>query len=109
MNRISPIVLISFCLACVTVGAMLAGDAIVGFAPDQAKEVFEARKALCENLAVQYSLLAASGQVTIIQAAMHALVERNSDLLSAALQAADGQPLVVAGPHAQHWVQPAGQ
>jgi signal transduction histidine kinase len=109
MNRLSPIVLISFCLVCVTVGAMLTGDAIVGLAPDQAKQVFEARKALCENLAVQYSLLAASGQVTIIQTAMQALVERNSDLLSAALQAADGKQLVVAGPHAQHWVQPPGQ
>ena len=52
MNRLSPIVLISFCLACVTVGALLAGEAIVGLAPDQAKQIFEARKALCENLAV---------------------------------------------------------
>lgn len=109
MRRISPIFLISFCLVCVTIGAMLAGESIVGLAPDQAKEIFEARKALCENLAVQYSLLASAGQHTTIEAAMQALVERNSDILSAALQAADGQQLVVAGAHAQHWVQPPGQ
>lgn len=70
MSRISPIVLISFCLVCVTVGTMLAGQAIVGLTPDQRKEVFEARKTLCENLAVQYSLLAASGQTTTIETAM---------------------------------------
>ena len=109
MRRLSPIFLISFCLVCVTIGAMLAGESIVGLAPDQAKEIFEARKALCENLAVQYSLLASAGQHTTIEAAMQALVERNSDILSAALQAADGQQLVVAGAHAQHWVQPPGQ
>jgi PAS domain S-box-containing protein len=109
MSRISPIVLISFCLVCVTIGAMLAGEAIVGVTPDQRKETFQARKALCENLAVQYSVLAASGQMATIETAMHALVERNSDIMSAALQAADGQLLATAGDHLQHWVQPAGQ
>ena len=109
MNRISPIVLISLCLVCVTIGAMLAGQALVGLTPDQRKEVFEARKTLCENLAVQYSLLAGSGQHTTIETAMRALVERNSDILSAALRAADGQPLASAGDHLRFWVQPTGQ
>jgi signal transduction histidine kinase len=109
MSRHSPILLISFSLVCVTIGAMFAGESIVGLAPDQAKQIFEARKALCENLAVQYSLLATSGQITIIETAMHALVERNSDILSAALQAAGGEQLVVAGAHAQYWVQPPEQ
>jgi PAS domain S-box-containing protein len=109
MNRISPIVLISLCLVFVTIGAMLAGQAIVGVTPDQPKEVFEARKTLCENLAVQYSLLAASGQIATIEMAMRALVERNSDILSAALQAADGSQLAAAGDHLRNWVQPTGQ
>lgn len=109
MSRISPIVFISLCLVCVTIGAMLAGQAIVGLTPDKGKEVFEARKTLSENLAVQYSLLAASGQTTTIETAMRALVERNADILSAALQAADGQPLAAAGDHLRYWVQPSGQ
>lgn len=108
MSRISPIVLISFCLVCVTIGVILAGDAIVGLTPDQSKQVFEARRALCENLAVQYSLLVAAGQAALIETAMRALVERHSDILSAALQSMDGPQLAVAGAHAQHWVQPAG-
>lgn len=109
MNRISPTVLISLCLVCVTIGAMLAGQAIVGLTPDKGKEVFEARKTLSENLAVQYSLLAASGQTTTIETAMRALVERNAEILSAALQTADGQPLAAAGDHLRYWVQPSGQ
>jgi PAS domain S-box-containing protein len=96
-------------LVCLTIGAMLAGEAIVGLTPDQRKEVFEARKTLCENLAVQYSLLAASGETGTIETAMRALVERNADILSAALQGADGRQLAMAGDHRRHWVQPAGQ
>lgn len=109
MGRISPVVFISVCLVCVTVGAMLAGQAIIGLTPDKGKEVFEARKTLSENLAVQYSLLAASGQTVTIENAMRALVERNAEILSAALQAADGQPLAAAGDHPRYWVQPSGQ
>lgn len=109
MSRISPVVFISLCLVSVTIAAMLAVGTIVGVAPDSGKDVSEGRKALCENLAVQYSLLAASGQTTTIETAMRALVERNSDILSAALQAPDGRPLASAGDHARYWVQPAGQ
>ncbi len=109
MGRLSPIVLISVCLVCVTIGAILAGDAIVGLAPDHAKQVFSARKALCENLAVQYSLLVSTGHLTTIETAMRALVERNSDILSAALVASDGRQLAVAGNHGRAWVQPPGQ
>lgn len=108
MARLSPIVLISFCLVCVTIGAMLAGESVVGLAPDQAKQVFDARKALCENLAVQYSVLAAANQISTIETAMRTLVERNADILSAALQTADGESLAVAGAHAKEWVQPPG-
>ncbi len=109
MGRLSPIVLISVCLVCVTLGAMLAGDAIVGLTPDHDKPIFSARKALCENLAVQYSLLAASGQIDLIERAMQALVERQADIHSAALLAADGRQLAKAGDHTRYWVQPPGQ
>ncbi len=109
MGRLSPVALISICLVCVTVGAMLAGDAIVGLAPDQAKQIFEARKALCENLAVQYSMLAARGQTDTIEIALRALVERNSDIQSAAMQTTDGSTIAMAGNHARYWVQPPGQ
>lgn len=109
MSRISPIVFISLCLVSVTIAAMLAVGTIVGVGPDSGQDLSQGRKALCENLAVQYSLLAASGQTATIETAMRALVERNSDILSAALQAPDGRPLASAGDHARHWVQPSGQ
>ena len=108
MNRVSPLLFLSFCLVSLTVGALFAGEALVGLAPDEAKHVFESRKALCENLAVQYSVLVSSRQIPAIETAMHALVERNADILSTALLGTDGQPIAVAGDHAQHWVQPEG-
>lgn len=108
MNRVSPLLFLSFCLVSLTVGALFAGEALVGLAPDEAKQVFESRKAICENLAVQYSVLASSSQIPAIETAMHALVERNADILSTALLRTDGQPIAVAGDHARHWVQPEG-
>ncbi len=109
MGRLSPIVLICVCLVCVTLGAMLAGDAIVGLAPDHTKQVFAARKALCENLAVQYSLLATGGHDDTIRTAMRALIERQSDIQSAALDKADGARVAQAGDHSRFWIQPPGQ
>ncbi len=108
MSRLSPLLFLSFCLVSLTIGAMFSAEALVGLFPDQTKHLSESRQALCENLAVQYSVLASSGQLPAIEAAMQALVERNADILSAALLLTDGQQLAVAGDHAQHWVQPEG-
>lgn len=94
MNRVSPLLFLSFCLVSLTVGAMFAGESLVGLAPDEAKQVFESRKALCENLAVQYSVLASAGQIPAIETAMHALVERNADILSTALLLINGQSVL---------------
>ena len=108
MSRVSPMLFLSFCLVSLTVGAMFTAEALVGSFPDQSRHVSQSRQALCENLAVQYSVLASAGQVPAIETAMQALVERNADILSAALLLTDGQRLAVAGDHAQHWVQPEG-
>lgn len=108
MSRVSPLLFLSFCLVSLTIGAMFAVEALVGSFPDQVRYVSESRQALCENLAVQYSVLASSGQLPTIETAMQALVQRNADILSAALLLSDGQLLAVAGDHVQHWVQPEG-
>ena len=61
MSRVSPLLFLSFCLVSLTIGAMFAVEALVGSFPDQVRYVSESRQALCENLAVQYSVLASSG------------------------------------------------
>lgn len=108
MDRLPPILVISLCLVCITIGAMLAGDALVGVAPDQTSQVFATRKTLSEQLAVQYTVLAATGHLQGIDAAMRALVAANSHIQSIALQATDGQRIAVAGDHDRSWVQPSG-
>lgn len=109
MDRLAPILVISLCLVCVTIGAMLAGDALVDVAPDQTSQVFATRKTLSEQLAVQYTVLVATGHLQTINAAMRALVAANSDIQSVALQATDGQRIAVAGDHDRYWTPPSGQ
>ena len=109
MDRLASILVIGLCLVCITIGAMLAGDALVGVAPDQTRQVFAIRTTLSENLAVQYTVLAATGHPQVINAAMRALVAANSDIQSVALQAKDGKRIAVAGDHDRYWAQPSGQ
>ena len=108
MSRVSPLLFLSFCLCFVDHWCDVCRRGARGIIPDQVRYVSESRQALCENLAVQYSVLASSGQLPTIETAMQALVQRNADILSAALLLSDGQLPAVAGDHVQHWVQPEG-
>lgn len=98
----------SLALVSLTISVMLIGDALVRLVPDNNQSVFIYRKALSENLAVQYSLLAARRDEAAIATAMRALVARNGDILSASLRTRDGRTVAVAGDHERHWVLPAG-
>jgi PAS domain S-box-containing protein len=105
MKRISPLVWISLCLTCLTISALLAADGLVGVSSGSLTSKVEYRQALSEALAVQYSLLAEQHHTDIIQLGLSQLVERNPDILSAAIQLADGTIFVQAGNHQSHWVE----
>lgn len=106
ISRLSPLASLSLGLVALTVSVMLMGDLLVDLTPEQNKEALEYRRILSESLAVQYSKLAERSDSLTIKFAMLQLVERNDDILSAALQLADGGILVQAGSHQSHWVQP---
>ncbi len=109
MNRLSPIPVISLCLVGVTIGALVIGEALVDLESDERTHVFAARKTLCESLAIQYAILAASGQSSTIDGALRALVAHDSDIQSVAIHVADGERLAVIGNHDRYWVQPPGR
>ena len=47
--------------------------------------------------------MASSGQMATLQASLEAVVNRDDDVLSIGLRTVNGELLVAAGPHAEHW------
>ncbi len=108
MRNMTPLLRISIGLVSMTISFLLIADALVGLVPEEGQQAFKYRASLSEALAVQYSELAQNGDVRTINVAMHNLVMRDPDILSAALLNAADTLLVKAGAHDQHWVQPPG-
>jgi len=108
MKRSTPLLWISFGLVSLTLSILLMSDLAVNLIPNQAAELFEYRQKYSEALAVQYSLLAEHGDSRAIQEAFDLLIERNEDILSAAVILANGETLAFAGRHQEVWKQPPG-
>ncbi len=100
--RLSPIVRVSFGLLMLTLSLLLIGDWL-GLIPHAHKLELENRKKLSQNLAVQLSSLAMSGEVKHIRTTLTALVERNEDVLSAAFLSEDGETEITVGDHNENW------
>ena len=108
MKRSNPLLWISFGLVSLTLSILLMSDLAVNLIPNRDVEIFEYRQKYSEALAVQYSLLAEHGDSRAIQEAFGLLVQRNEDILSAAVILANGETLAFAGRHQHVWTQPPG-
>ena len=97
---------ISFTLTCLTLSVLLAGDILVGLSSRSLNSTVEYRRALCEALAVQYSHLAERNHSDTIRVGLGLLIERNPQILSAAIQLTSGATFVQAGDHRRHWAKP---
>ena len=98
MFRLSPIVRISLTLVMLTTTLLMGAD-MLGLFPDPLKAVLDARKKVCESLAIYGSLAAQRDDIDSLQSAMQVFVHRNQDVLSAALLKADGTTIAAAGVH----------
>ena len=108
MKRLGPLAWISFSLTCLTIGILLAADTLVGLSSGSLSSTAENRRALSEALAVQYSHLAERNHSDTIQAGLDLLIERNPQILSAAIRRTSGEMFAQAGDHGRHWAQPDG-
>jgi len=107
MNRCSPVLHITLGLVLLTISFLLAAD-MLGLMPDTRAATLDARKKMVESLAVQLSVAATHGDIDVIRETVRALVERNDDVLSAALRRVDGERLVVSGDHSRWQIAPDG-
>jgi signal transduction histidine kinase/CheY-like chemotaxis protein len=99
---------ISIGLASITLSILLVAHAL-GLLPDSEAAVAQGRKALCEAEAVHCSLAAQQHDVAAMRAALLAAVQRNPDVLSAAVRGDDGRLVVEVTDHQAHWGEAAGE
>jgi diguanylate cyclase (GGDEF)-like protein/PAS domain S-box-containing protein len=101
----SPTFRLSFVLLLLSLNLLLLAH-VLGFFPDTDKSALEMRKSLCESLALQFSTAAEAGEFQTIQQTLRALVERNDEILSAAIRITGGKLIAVAGEHLAYWKAP---
>lgn len=98
----SPSIRLSLVVAFLTVNLLLIAN-LLGLIPDTSQSEIKLRKTLSESLALQFSALAAIGNLQIIQNTLRDVVNQNDELLSAAIRTTDGQLIALAGEHLTHW------
>ena len=74
-----------------------------GLGPNAQHAVLEGRKALCESLALNFSILVRRGDVSSMEGVLKAVVERNDQLLSAGIRRANRQMHLEIGDHTENW------
>ena len=99
----SPLARISFSLVLLTVSILLIGDIFFRFGDQSSRAILDARKQLCESLAVQFSVLISEHNTRVIESTLNTVVSRNEDILSAALRANSGNILIESGVHERYW------
>lgn len=102
MQRSSTVWRICFGMVCLTISVYLVTRSL-GFLPDRVGAVLEGRAALCESLAIYCSVAAQQGDVRTVKQSLRAIVQRNPDILSAALESDDGRTLAEVGDHRVLW------
>lgn len=104
MSSMSPIARISMSLAMLTLSILLTGDLFFGTRSDDQQIKMEARLRICESLAIQFSSLIAVADLSTINLSLKNMVQRDDDVVSAALRTIDGKIRAEAGNHRAQWV-----
>ena len=103
MKWFTPVRKVSLGLVMLTVSLLLVGD-LIGLVPNAQKGLLEGRSKFCESLAVQFSLAFSRGNSELVKATLDTLVEREGDVISAAIRNAGGRVFAQAGDHKNNWV-----
>ena len=85
------------------VATLLLGAVLLGLVPDRLSAVRDGRRALAEAVAVHGSGLVTHADSRRLEGSLALMVERNADLLSAAVRRSDGATEIAIGDHDLHW------
>ena len=90
LPMIHPAVRVGFSLMMFTISVLLIAD-LLGMVPDREDMVMDARKKVCESLAVQLSTAASVSNQPLIDATLKNFVNRNNDVLAASMSRVSGE------------------
>jgi len=105
MKRFKPTLWLSFALVSVTLAVALIAY-VLGLMPDGHKAELNSRAKVAESLAIQMAGAANRNDTTTLEETVRTVVERNPDVLSAAMRNNSGKIIVSSGDHDEKWVQP---
>ena len=94
---------IAFGLASLVASLVLVSSVLDLF-PDRDGALRQGRASLAETLAATATAMISKRDVSQLESILKFAVKRNPDMLSAAVRAADGRPLVTVGPHEGKWM-----
>ena len=80
-----------------------------GMIPDEDRAIREGRASLAESIAAFSTALISQEQTEQLQSTLGFVIERNPDLLSAAIRTSDGEILASWGDHINLWADTAGK
>ena len=98
----NPVLRLTFGLVALTASLLLVAQ-VLGLLPDRSGLQLEARKKFCESLAVQLSWAASRNDMRSIQSTLTSVVERNDELLSAAIRTSSNVLKASEGEHSVYW------
>ncbi len=101
--RLSPTLRITLGLVFVTLSLIMAAT-FFGLVPEKSKVALKARVSFVEALAVQLSAAASRTDIRLITDTLESIVDRDEDVLSAALRDKHGNIVAGSGDHETHWV-----
>lgn len=77
----------------------------LGFVPDRHGAIHEGRGNLAEAVAVSSTLFIGRGDFQLLESNLDFIVDRDEDILSAAIRRASGETIVTIGEHENHWIR----
>ena len=89
LPTINPAVRVGFSLMMFTISVLLIAD-LFGMVPDREKMLMEARKKVCESLAVQLSLAASDSNMDLVEASLESFAARNDDVVAVSMSQENG-------------------
>lgn len=85
-----------------TLSLLLTSD-LFRLIPNAEQTVLDERRKLCETIAVHYSLALTRNDSDFLSISLRTLVERNSEIVSAAIRSPHGRILFQSGDHVENW------
>ena len=104
IGRTSTTFRVSLGVVSLTISMLLAAE-LLGLLPDKTEAKLDARQKTVELVAVQVASAAARNDVQMVRSILETVVERDENILSAALRRR-GRVMAIAGPHTDVWEQP---